>query len=376
MRVLHLYAGNLYGGIETLLVTLARCRGLCPEMEPAFGLCFEGRLRRELRDADVPVHDLGPCRLSQPWTVWQARRRLRRLLATDRPDVAVCHSCWPHALFGPVLRSCGVPLVYWAHDIHLGRHWLERLAGRTRPDAIVANSRATQAAVTSVFPEPAAHVLHCPVPAPPDVSDRGDVRQVVRRDLGNAAGEVVILQFCRLERWKGHALLLEALGCLADLPAWACWVAGGSQRPHESLYLDELRQTAKSLGIAQRVRFLGLRDDIPRLLAAADIHCQPNTGPEPFGIAFVEAIYAGLPVVTTALGGALEIVDPSCGVLVPPGDAAALADALRMLIDDPERRRVLGTAGPARAAALCDPSRQFQRLYEMLCLSPGRTFAS
>ena len=56
------------------------------------------------------------------------------------------------------------------------------------------------------------------------------------------------------------------------------------------------------------------RDDVPRLLAAADIFCQPNLGPEPFGIGFVEALSAGLPVITTATGGALEIVDGDCGI--------------------------------------------------------------
>ena len=60
--------------------------------------------------------------------------------------------------------------------------------------------------------------------------------------------------------------------------------------------------------------------DVPRLLAAADIHCQPNISPEPFGIAFIEALAAGLPVVTSAIGGAIEIVDDTCGRLVPASD--------------------------------------------------------
>ena len=100
----------------------------------------------------------------------------------------------------------------------------------------------------------------------------------------------------------------------ASLSGWVCWTAGGAQRPAEAAYLAELRQTAARLGIAERVRFLGQRTDVPHLLAAADVHCQPNTGPEPFGLAFVEALAAGRPVVTTALGGALEIVDETCGV--------------------------------------------------------------
>jgi glycosyltransferase involved in cell wall biosynthesis len=114
------------------------------------------------------------------------------------------------------------------------------------------------------------------------------------------------------------------------------------------------------------VKFVGQRSDVPELLAAADVHCQPNAGPEPFGIAFVEALYAGLPVVSTRLGGAAEILDASCGVLVPPADPAALAAALGALIDDPGARARLGAAGPARAAHLCDPAAALGRLEGLL----------
>jgi glycosyltransferase involved in cell wall biosynthesis len=97
-------------------------------------------------------------------------------------------------------------------------------------------------------------------------------------------------------------------------------------------------------------------------MAAADVFCQPNAGPEPFGIVFVEALYAGLPVVASAFGGAAEIVDETCGVLTPPGDAAAVSDALAALIRDPERRKVLGVAGPGRAATLCNVPTQLAEL--------------
>src|SRR4051812_49392620 len=107
LRVLHLYAGNLYGGVERMLVTLARERSACPEMEPEFGLCFEGRLSRELRDAGVRVHMLGEVRLSRPWTVLAARRRLRELLRAQPFDAAITHSAWPHAVFAPAVRGCG-----------------------------------------------------------------------------------------------------------------------------------------------------------------------------------------------------------------------------------------------------------------------------
>jgi glycosyltransferase involved in cell wall biosynthesis len=114
------------------------------------------------------------------------------------------------------------------------------------------------------------------------------------------------------------------------------------------------------------VRWLGERGDVPRLLAAADLLCQPNLGPEPFGITFVEAMYAGIPVVAAAHGGSLEIVTPETGLLVPPNDPAATADALARLIDDASLRARLGAAGPARARELSDPERQMSRLHDVL----------
>ena len=87
---------------------------------------------------------------------------------------------------------------------------------------------------------------------------------------------------------------------------------------------------------------------------------------QPFGIAFVEALDAGLPVVTFDFGGASEIVTPACGLLLPPDDRASLAGALQRLIDDTKRRREMTCAGPARARLLCDPLRQVARLEAVL----------
>ena len=103
------------------------------------------------------------------------------------------------------------------------------------------------------------------------------------------------------------------------------------------------------------ITFLGERSDVPRLMAAADIYCQPNTGPEPFGIAFVEALAAGVPVVTTAIGGAVEIVDARCGILVDAPSPVLVAEALQRLIDSPALRASLAAAGPARASRSRSP---------------------
>jgi glycosyltransferase involved in cell wall biosynthesis len=109
------------------------------------------------------------------------------------------------------------------------------------------------------------------------------------------------------------------------------------------------------LGLAGRIRFWGQRSDVPLLLRAADIHCQPNVGPEPFGLTFIEAMAAGLPVVTTAMGAALETVTEECGILVSP-DAGQLAAALRTLMSSAPARAALASHAPARARSLCDPA--------------------
>jgi glycosyltransferase involved in cell wall biosynthesis len=355
----------MYGGVESFLVTLARLRDLCPEMEPTFGLCFADRLHDELSALGVPVRILGEARLSRPWTVWKARRRLWEVLNRERFDVVVCHGCWVHVLFGPVVRRQKTSLVFWTHDTPTGQHWLEWLARRTNPDLVIANSQFTQSALGNLFAKARSEVVYCPVAAP-TIADSNLARRQVRQSLQAAEDATVIIQVSRLERWKGVHILLESLGHLTDLPGWVCWIAGGAQKLPEHDYLEELRQKISLLGLARRVQFLGQRADVPRLLAAADIHCQPNTGPEPFGIAFVEALYAGLPVVTTAIGGATEIVDGSVGKLVGQADPELLAVALDQLIRDGTVRKRLGGAGPARARQLCNPDRQIRRIHELL----------
>ena len=361
MRVLHLYAGNLYGGVEAMLATFARHAS--PGMEPRFALAFEGRLARELREAGHPPAMLGAVRFSRPWTVLRARRALDRRLHDDRPDVVVCHSAWSHGIFGPVVRRRRLPLVFWQHDAVTGRTGIERIAGRTAPELAVCTSRYVQATLPRLFPHVRSVVVYPSVPAPPPAA--GD-RAAVRAELGTAADDVVIVQASRMEPWKGHRAHLEALSFLRGLPGWTCWLAGGAQRPHEARHRREMEALAVAGGISERVRFLGERGDVPRLLAAADVHCQPNLEPEPFGIAYVEALYAGLPVVASDLGGAAEIVGGMCGLLVPAGNASALADALRRLVTDGGLRARLGTAGPARANAFCDPAAQAARLHRVL----------
>lgn len=377
MRVLHVHSGNLYGGVETLLLTLRRERASCPQMEPQFALCFGGRLGEELRAEGATVHGLGEVRARSPLGVRRARRSLARLLRQEPFDLAVCHSSWSQAIFGPVVRASGVPLVLWMHGAWGGAHWLERWARRTPPDLVVCNSRFTAESAQRLYPRARAEVVYCPVPfgataARPSTEERA----AVRAELGTPAAATVIVQVGRMEPLKGHAVHLEALAALRDVEGWVCWQVGGAQRPAEARYVEGLKRLAARLGIAGRVRFAGERADVAAVLGAADIYCQPNVHPEAFGLTFVEALRAGLPVVTTPIGGAREIVDDSCGLLVPPGDARALASSLRSLIDGPGLRARLGANGPRRARKLCDPATQLQRLHGLLGALAGRKAAA
>ncbi len=362
LNILHLCAGNLFGGIERLLVTLAKHRGQCPEMNPSYALCFDGQLAGELRETGVDVFQLGAARASRPWSVWMARRRLATVLRSGNFDAVIAHACWPHAMFGPVVKAAGLPLIFWCHDIVSGEHWVEKRAARIAPSLIWSNSKVTQASIGTVFPKREVTRLFYPV----ESTRLGNVRREVRAELSTPENATVIVLASRLERWKGHSLMLEALAKLADEPKWIAWIAGGAQKGTEEEYLAELKSSAEAMGIGERVRFLGHRKDVPRLFAAADIHCQPNTGPEPFGIAFIEAMFAGLPVVTTALGAPLEYVDACSGLLSAPGDAAALGSSLRLLVRDENRRRALGEGAKRRAAEICEPAVAMGKMLESL----------
>jgi glycosyltransferase involved in cell wall biosynthesis len=364
VRILHVHSGNMFGGVETILLTLARLRNLCPAMQSDFALCYEGRLSRELRQAGAAVRLLGRVRMSRPWTVWSARRNLRKILREESFDLVICHMPWALAAFGKSVRDEGRRLGFWAHGFHSGRGWVEALAQKSKPDVVIANSAFTKTGVANLFPEVRGEVIYAPV----DLQKLPDAelsRASLRRQENVAGGEVVILQVSRMESWKGHELHLEALARLESIPNWTCWIAGGPQKPDEEEYLTRLRQAAARLGIGQRVKFLGQRSDIPQLLGAADIFCQPNLGPEPFGIVFVEALWAERPVVATRIGGAVEIVDESCGLLVEPGNAAVLAESLRSLIENAELRIRLGRAGAERARRLCDGETQLRKVMDL-----------
>jgi len=362
MRILHVIAGNLFGGVETYLVSLARFGG---KLEHHFALCVEGRLSEELIKTGATVHLLGNARTSRPWTVLRVRRRLAEWLEGKHFDVALTHSSWPHAIFAPTLAHAGIPTIFYLHGPITERSWLDSWAKLTAPAGMIGVSQDTVRTGRPLFPHTPAHVLPYPIPwasAPPDAA----VRASVRAELGASAEEIVLLQASRADRWKGHDQLFDALGRITDVPGWTCWMAGAAQRPREIAFLNELRAQVERLGLTKRVRFLGERRDIPRLLQAADIYCQANRGPEGWSLSFMEAFAAARPVVTTRMGGAPELIDEATGVLVAPGDMVSYAAALRRLITHPDDVRTMGENARRKILSLCAPERQLAELERIL----------
>jgi len=365
LRVLFVHSGNIFGGVENLLLAVARHRTAAAGFDPEFAMTFEGRLERELRGSGVVVHDLGHVRIRRPDLVWRARGRLARVVRDRAIDVAVTQSSWSHAIFAGPLAAAHVPVVRWTHGLP-HRHWLERLAARRPPVLFVANSHFTADAVEQTMPGAPVRVCYGPVTTETAVADRTTIRRQVRASIGTAESAAVFVQVGRMEGGKGYREHLDALALLPSAIDWECWIVGAPQGAWQQHFQTALQQQTRQRGIESHVRWLGIRHDVPAILSAADIYCQPNTYPETFGVTFIEAMAAGLPVVTSRIGGARELVDGSCGCLVEPGDVAELASVLSRLAADPAERARLGAGGPARARQLTDPALQVPALVTLL----------
>jgi glycosyltransferase involved in cell wall biosynthesis len=353
MRLLHIHSGNLYGGVETVLRTMARSQRLVPGLEMSFALSFDGRIADELRDTGCAVHIIGAVKATNPFSVLRARTRLAELCRAETCDATIAHSPWTLSLLAPAATR---PLVYYQHDVIKGRHWTERLSAR--PDLLLANSSFTAGTSGNLFPGFPVSVVHPPAELLTN-GNRVAERQAIRRKFGAPEGSLVILQAARFEPWKGHRLLLEALAVLQRNPDWFLWIAGEPQRAAEKALRAELAEYAGVAGIGDRIAFVGHVSDMPAVMNAADVYCQPNQSAEPFGLTFIEALHAELTVIATNLGGAREILAPDFGVLVEP-DRDALASALERVLRHPELRESLSRRGPLRARVLCDPRAQME----------------
>jgi len=192
----------------------------------------------------------------------------------------------------------------------------------------------------------------------------GDASRV-RAEFGIKPEDKVLLAVGNLERHKGHAVLFEALARLEGRKLQVPWkliIAGGRGGPEH----DSLLEFIQEEGWEDRVHIVTNRNDIPDLLALADVYPMPSLF-EGLPMALLEAMVAGKAIVASTTAGIPEAIESGKeGLLVPPGDVVALADALRIVMTDGERRRALGEAAALRARnefTVRAMSERYERLY-------------
>jgi glycosyltransferase involved in cell wall biosynthesis len=163
----------------------------------------------------------------------------------------------------------------------------------------------------------------------------------VRAELKTGTAPLVGL-FGRLSSWKGQMLFIEAIARLPDVVG----VIVGAALFGEDAFVTALHDRVVALGLTERVRFLGFREDIPTLMHAMDVIVHCSTAPEPFGRVVVEGMLAGQPVLASAAGGVLEIIKHGqTGWLFEPGSALALEQALRDILENPACAALVARAG-------------------------------
>jgi glycosyltransferase involved in cell wall biosynthesis len=165
----------------------------------------------------------------------------------------------------------------------------------------------------------------------------------VRSQLGLEASTRLIAVVATLKEQKGHCYMIEAMASIVPQypEVHALFIGDGGLR-------QELQAQVKRLNLCDHIHFLGNRYDVPELLAASDLFVLPSLW-EGLAMALLEAMATGLPIVATEVSGTVEVMVPDeTGILVPPGDATKLAEAIQQLLSDPERGQAMGTAARCR----------------------------
>lgn len=314
------------GGVEVLVLPLAE---------------RTGTLRRDRVGTRLPLS----AAIDVARYVWRLRRVLR-----ERGVEVVHTNSLKACLYGGVAgRLAGLPVVWHARDRYSEDYLpsiavrLVRLAARVLATVVVANSQTTLATMAPHPPRQPRMVLASPL-AP-------EFRAIGTRRLdGRAGGEepLVIGLVGRISPWKGHDVFLRAIAQAFDGVGEVRARIIGSAMFGEDAHADAMRAFGAELGIDDKVEWRGFREDMPAELSELDVLVHCSTTPEPFGQVVVEGMAAGLPVISTDVGGPAEVIDHDrTGLLVRAGDPADLATALRRLVADPDERERLGRAAHA-----------------------------
>jgi len=355
LRVVHLVEALGVGGLERVVQSLAlhaRRHGLMVEI-----LCAVrgGPVAAEMEAAGHRVRVLGVTGY-RPRDLLRAARALRDM----KPDVVHSHGHFAGVLGRAASWWAGPPIA--VHHLHTTdttlcyRHRrLERFLARLT-HRIICCSRAVADHARLDLGIAAALLAIVPNGIdPPPPLDRDDALERLGRPASPIIGCVGTLA-----PHKGQSVLLRALEGWpsGQVSPTVVFIGEGSERPALEVLAAQRRNA--------RVLFMGERRDARSLLAAFDILVAPSVEREGFGLAALEAMDAGLPVVASRLGGLPEIVeDGRTGLLVPPDDPQALAAALASLLERPDLRRSLGAAGRRRVEERFRAARQAEQIEDL-----------
>jgi glycosyltransferase involved in cell wall biosynthesis len=350
------------GGAERLLADTARRIDRGKFELRVYTLFPAGRhYAQALADLGVVETGLG---LGGPRDFPRGVSRLRRELRAHSADVVHTHLFGANVVGRTAARLSGVPVVSTLHDADYEVITREGNPGLTRwkhgvlrlvDEATLRAARAEIVAVSRYVADSARRHLHAR-PERTTVIHNGidttvfrpgtpEERSRARAEMGASADDFVVLSVARMTPQKGHAVLLEAFaGLPVSSPTRAVFAGDGGLRP-------ALEARAREMGVADRVRFLGVRSDVPDLMRGADVVVLPSIH-EGFGLVLAEAMASGLPVVASDTGPVPEIVEHErTGLLFPPGDAPALSAALVRMLDNGPERAAMGVRGRERAVA-------------------------
>ena len=352
LRVQYVIGSMGVGGAERQVLDLLR--GIDRTRVTPMVVCLEsaGALAPSVAELGIPLEVIGYHGLRikrHPVQTLSALYRLRRAIATFKPDIVHGQLFWAYVLGALAARSAGVPVVV-ASRLSLARFRtaltpfalrLEAAANR-RTDVFIANAEAVRqdAIAAEGLPPERVRVIHNGIhPSRLDVPPRDEAR----RALALPPDIPVLVVVANLIAYKGHRVLFDAFARLRQQHPGAvlALLRDGVERAG-------LEQRARELGIDAHVRFVGSIPDVRPWLAAADLLVHPSFE-EGFCNAVLEAMAAGRAVVATAVGGVPEAVEPGVtGWLVEPGDAAALATAIDHALASGAQRASAGASGRQR----------------------------